>query len=175
MSILDMSLHEFVNSFPPEAGFAAVAIFLATAGWEHYRRVRQRKANRELQRRMAGDNVIYRDQYRRLSQHAGDDLQNPSYANLTIKPLSIGLLGGIVIWSKAIGADLLFTVGIITAIWLNGLFALWHRINDPPELHAADTPIWQIPPIELPREAAMGFAAAIAIVAIVVITIAYLF
>ncbi len=171
MSLLDMTAVELLSSVPWNAWLTAACVSAATAGWAHYKRVRQRRATRKLDRTLRENEILHRDVYRELSRYAGVDLQDPSLSMLITKPVATGLFAGVFVWSDAIGADLLLNAGIVMFALLGGLFALWHRVNDPPEFHEPT----RVPSVAVPRDAIIGFAAAIAFVTTIIVAVIVLF
>lgn len=146
--------------------FGSVGSALADA-WPHLRRAWHQ---RRLDRRLADNPYIQREELDAYHRKIGDDLEPLDPNRLVRASLLIGLSLAIPTWLASRHLEQWWKYSLFAGYVVFLLRACWRRLNDPPEMHARIG----APEVTVPREAWLGLAGGIAAVALILLFIAAL-
>jgi hypothetical protein len=135
--------------------------------WPHLRRAWHQ---RRLDRRLAGNPYIQREELNEYRGKIGDDLEPLDTHRVARSSLIAGLCMGIPVWLAQRHLEDLWQYGLFAFYALVFFTALWRRLNDPPEMHPKIGP----PAVTVPREAWLGLVGGLAAVALIVLFISVL-
>jgi hypothetical protein len=123
-----------------------------------------------LDRRLARNPYILREELSEYQFRIGDDLPPLDSARLVGASLLIGAVAAFPAWLAERHLEQWWQIGSFAFFALTLLVGLWRRFNDPPEMHAKVG----TPEITVPREAWLGLVGGLAAVALIVLFIAVL-
>jgi hypothetical protein len=123
-----------------------------------------------LDRRLARNPYILREELNEYRFRIDDDLPPLDPARLVGSSVLVGVLAAIPAWLAERHLEHWWQYACFAFFLFGLLSSFWRRLNDPPEMH----PGAALPGVTVPREAWLGLAGGIAIVALILVFVAAL-
>lgn len=142
------------------AAFTAIGVIAQT-----HRHARQAFQQWRLARRLSRDPYILREEMNEHRLAIGDDLAPLALSDVLKHALVVGAISAFPIWLAEAHLELWWQIGTIALAVLGLLLAWWRWLNDP----ESDPAVLRLPKGDIPREAMIGFAAALGVVALLLL------
>ena len=159
MEALTASL-QWPSAFAWSAFALSAGMALVGQVWRHGRLAFRKW---QLDRRLARDPYILREEMNEYLLAVGDEGEPPSPPAVIRNSILTGLLGAIPVWLIQNDLEHWWEIGVIGVCVLSLLGAWWRWLNDP----ESDPAALKLPKATVPVEAMLGFAGAILTVGVI--------